>query len=276
MTRKGAKGAKAQKRALLCDFAPFATLRELFLHKQNYLFYCLIMAFPTYMYKRKFKPGDLFLILVNMIPLAGVLFRDWDPKQMFLIYCLETVIIGIFNIVKMLVVIAYEPRRKWNVNQNAQAHGLFLVLFFIVHYGFFVFVQMALFAGVSGITENGSFGTFSFIAHIPKLLNPETKIVLYTFIGMYAFQTTIDFILSGKYRLVPLNILMFSPYFRIVIQQFVVILGSFFLQFGAGKIFMIIFVFVKLAFELFLDYDRLLDKAAKMEDAERKGRAQDV
>ena len=228
------------------------------------------------MYKRKLKPGDIFLILVNLIPLAGVVFRGWDPKQMFLIYCLETVIIGLFNVIKMLVVIAYNPTRLWNIGNNARSHGLFLVFFFIIHYGFFVFIQMSLFAGVSGIAENGSFGAFSFITRLPQLLTPETKVVLYAFIGMYAFQTTMDFILSGRYKLVPLNILMFAPYLRIVIQQFVVILGSMFLQFGAGKIFMIIFVLIKLAFELFVDYDRLLDKAAKMEAAEQKGEAQDV
>ena len=39
------------------------------------------------MYKRKLEGGDWFLILANLIPLYGVLFEGWDPKQMFLIYC---------------------------------------------------------------------------------------------------------------------------------------------------------------------------------------------
>lgn len=228
------------------------------------------------MYKRKLQPGDIFLILVNLIPLAGVLFRDWDPKQMFLIYCLETVIIGGFNVIKMLVVIINSPTRQWNFGNNTKVRGLFIVLFFIVHYGFFVLIQMSIFAGVSGLAGDSSFGPFGFIGRLPHLLTPETKTVLYAFVGMYALQMTLDFILSGRYKQIRLNILMFQPYFRIVVQQFVVILGSMFLQFGAGKVFMIIFVFIKLGFELFIDYDRILDKAAKMEEAEEKGKAGDV
>jgi len=58
---------------------------------------------------------------------------------------------------------------------------------------------------------------------------------------------------------------MFEPYIRIFVQQFVVILGSMFLTFGAGKIFILIFVAAKIFFELFINYNRLLDIAEKRE-----------
>ena len=54
--------------------------------------------------------------------------------------------------------------------------------------------------------------------------------------------------------------LMFEPYIRIFIQQFTVILGSLFLSFGAGKVFIIIFAMIKIAFELFIDYAKIINE----------------
>jgi hypothetical protein len=59
--------------------------------------------------------------------------------------------------------------------------------------------------------------------------------------------------------------LMFEPYMRIFVQQFVVILGSIFLSFGAGKVFVLVFVIVKIFFELFFDFSRLLTITEKKE-----------
>ena len=65
------------------------------------------------MYKRKLEGGDWFLILANLIPLYGVLFEGWDPKQMFLVYCLETIIIGIYNVIKMMMVTLDRKKDVW-------------------------------------------------------------------------------------------------------------------------------------------------------------------
>jgi hypothetical protein len=69
--------------------------------------------------------------------------------------------------------------------------------------------------------------------------------------------------------------LMFEPYMRIFVQQFVVILGSIFLSFGGGKIFILVFVIVKIFFELFVNLNRLLVIAEKKQqlknEREKKG-----
>src|ERR1700712_4487852 len=111
------------------------------------------------MFKRRLKKGDLFLIAINLIPLIGVWFYGWDPKQMFLVYCLETVIIGGFNIFKMMIVTLDRKTDVWEYEGGSMiVRGWFFILFFIVHYGFFVFIQTSIFAGVSGFSGNGSFG----------------------------------------------------------------------------------------------------------------------
>lgn len=219
------------------------------------------------MLKRKLTNGDWFLILANLLPLFGVWFEGWDPKQMFLVYCLETIIIGGYNIIKMIIVTMDRKKDVWQNSggDKSLVRGWFFILFFIVHYGFFVFIQTAIFAGVAGISTGGSLGPLSFLTSIFSYLNIDSKTVLYVFIAMYGFRMMFDFILNRKYRQTSLGVLMFQPYLRIFIQQFVVILGSMFLAFGVGKIFMLIFVCIKLYAEVFINFDGYLEKAEKIQ-----------
>ncbi|MBA2250109.1 MAG: hypothetical protein H0W12_07940 [Chitinophagaceae bacterium] len=204
--------------------------------------------------------------MINLIPLIGVWFKGWDPRQMFLVYCLETVIIGGFNIIKMVIVTFDKKKDRWEYEGGARiVSGWFFILFFIFHYGLFVFVQTSIFAGVSGLNSAGSFGPLTFLPNILKVLNTDAKTVLLYFVIMYGLRMLFDFILNKKYQETSLGLLMFQPYLRIFIQQFVVILGSMFLQFGAGKIFMLIFVVVKIYFEIFVNFDKYLEKAAEMQ-----------
>lgn len=219
------------------------------------------------MLKRKLTPGDWLLIIANLLPLYGVWFEGWDPKQMFLVYCLETIIIGGYNVIKMIIVTLDRKRDIWEGagGNKTMITGWFFILFFIVHYGFFVFIQTGIFAGVSGLNANSDFGPLTFLSKIFSYLSLDAKMVLYIFITMYGFRMLFDFILSGKYRSSSLGLLMFQPYLRIFIQQFVVILGSMFLAFGAGKIFMLIFVAIKIYAEVFINFERYLEKAEKLQ-----------
>ena len=47
--------------------------------------------------KRKLTQGDWSLLIANLLPVAGVWFLDWNPKEVFLVYCFETIIIGFFS-----------------------------------------------------------------------------------------------------------------------------------------------------------------------------------
>lgn len=219
------------------------------------------------MLKRKLNTGDWFLILANLLPLYGVWFEGWDPRQMFIVYCLETIIIGIYNVIKMMIVTFYKKTDVWQTSGSnlTYVRGWFFILFFICHYGFFVFVQTGIFASVSNLSANEDFGSFSFLGRAFSYLTMDAKIVLYVFILMYGIRMVVEFILSGKYRQTSLGLLMFQPYLRIFIQQFVVILGSIFLAFGAGKIFMFIFVAVKIYAEVFINFDTYLNKTQKMQ-----------
>lgn len=223
------------------------------------------------MFKRKLTIPDFLLILVNLIPLYGVWFEGWDAKEIFIVYCLETVIIGIINVVKMTCITIFVRKKDvWESNGNTMQSGWFFIFFFIIHYGFFVFVQTQIFFGVSRMIPDGSM--IMNYAKIPELLGHHGKLMLLIFIAYYTVQSIFGFFSSGAYKTVSLGRQMFEPYMRIFVQQFVVILGSMFLTFGAGKIFILIFVIAKIFFELFVNFDRYLALAEKRqrEKAERE------
>lgn len=196
-----------------------------------------------------------------MIPVYGVWFEGWNAAQIFLVFCLETVIIGLFNVVKMSSVTLFvKPKDVWSTNGGiTMMSGLFFILFFIVHYGFFVFVQTQIFFSVSGlIKDNSMFGSYS---EIPRALGHDGQLVLLIFIVYYTLYNLYNFFLSGEYKTISMGKLMFQPYGRIFIQQFVVIVGSMFLTLGFNKIFILVLVIVKVGFELFINFDAFIDKA---------------
>lgn len=215
------------------------------------------------MFKRTLTISDFLLIVVNLIPLYGVWFEGWDAKQVFLVYCMETVIVGIINVIKMAcVTIFVRSTDVWeNGGSTTMQSGWLFIFFFIVHYGFFVFIQTQIFFGVTSMVPDGSM--LMRYSKIPDLLGPNGRLLLLIFIAYYTVQNVFSFFSSGAYKTISMGRLMFEPYLRIFVQQFVVILGSMFLVFGGGKIFILIFVVVKIFFELFVNLNRLLEIAEK-------------
>jgi hypothetical protein len=69
-------------------------------------------------------PSVIILVLANLLPLYGVLYWGWDLYTLMVLYWMETGIIGLFAIVEMAMA--------------ARLMALFLVPFFIVHFGGFM------------------------------------------------------------------------------------------------------------------------------------------
>ena len=214
------------------------------------------------MIKKKLTNPDLILIAANIVPIIGAWFFGWDPKQIFMVYALETVIIGIFTLLKMGVVTVVRKTDTWyNEGIKIQKSGIFFMLFFLVHYGMFVAIQTGMFIQASGIGKDFHIGFFNFFLHWPRYLGEDAYYMMAGFIISYGFAMYWNFMRSRQFRTITLPLLMFQPYIRIFIQQFTVILGSMFLAFGAGKVFIVIFAAAKIIFEVFIDYDGILKKS---------------
>lgn len=211
------------------------------------------------MFKHPLSFSNIFLILVNLVPLWGVWFRGWPAEEMFLVYCLESVIIGLFIILKLAVIgFAGKSYTPPVTKDNDQSLSPWVgIPFFMVHFGIFLFIQLSIFLSLSGIGARiGTENPFIFLFNVRRYLSENAQWTLLAFIVTYGFVTIKDFVLNGAFRTIALTKVMFEPYLRVFVQQFTVILGSLFVGFAGGKIFMLVFVIIKLLFEIVVPFNR--------------------
>ena len=111
------------------------------------------------------NPSSLVLIVVNLLPVGGVLWFDWSVLEILLLYWTESVIIGAINVLRMLasradnVLAGFRGRRgkvppAMTSNRGGRLpmprRGLkaFLVPFFIIHYGMFCYAHLTAVASI--------------------------------------------------------------------------------------------------------------------------------
>jgi hypothetical protein len=217
------------------------------------------------MIKRKLTEADWFLILINLLPVYGVWFEGWSAMEVFLVYCIETIIIGFFTLTKLGIATAIRKKDWWENNgSKTMVSGLFFMLFFLVHYGLFVGVQTSIFFGVISMHDDSApSNIIEFMLHPNKYLGSEGWLLLCAFVFGYGYENLMHFIINNDYRTKSFARIMFEPYMRIFVQQFTVILGSFVLMFNADKIFILIFAAVKILFTVLVNYEDALNKVGR-------------
>jgi hypothetical protein len=132
--------------------------------------------------------------------------------------------------------------------------GYYFILFFIAHYGFFIIIQLGLFISISQIGNLEFTDSFVLLFHLKRYLPNPTYQLLLLFIISYGIIVLKDFFIPGLYKTASLGSLMFSPYARVFVQQFCLLLGGLLFVFGLGKIFIILFVIIKIFFEIGLKF----------------------
>jgi len=208
--------------------------------------------------RKQLTRDDWIIIISNLVPVAGAWFFGWSVVEVFIVYALETIIVGLFTIIKLLAATVAKRTDTWyNQGSQQQVSGLFFIFFFIMHFGIFTAVQMSIFSGVANISLPGK-GAMHFFFHWWEYINEDIAYMLGGFIISYLARDLIPFFARKDHKTTPMMILMFQPYGRILVQQFTVILGSMFLSFNLGKVFILVFALAKIFVEIFLNFDRLL------------------
>lgn len=157
------------------------------------------------------------LVAANLVPLAGVLFFGWTVFATLLLFWLENVVVGAFNIARMLAAQPQSPA-MW-------ALKLFLIPFFVFHYGMFVTVHgvfvLTLFGGVAG----RGFPTPATFAHAIQAagIAPAAWGLALSHGVSFAF----NYIGAGQYRTAQLQALMMRPYGRVMVLHVVILVGGF-------------------------------------------------
>lgn len=195
------------------------------------------------------------LFAMNLIPIAGVYFFSWDVGTLLLLYWLETVIVGLFNIPKMLSCQGVAENSKSKMGLGGK---LFLCAFFTVHFGGFSFGHYA-FLG-------------SFFDAVPPLFELGKTLfsatgLLFATLGLlvsHLISMGINFYGKQEYKTRSPDTQMFIPYGRIVIMHVVIIIGGALVQsFGAPVLALILLVVLKIGIDLFAhgaEHQNLLQK----------------
>ncbi len=212
------------------------------------------------MKNRDIRASSVALVIANLIPLVGVLFLGWEPLTVFVIYVLESVIAGIFNVIKMLSVY-FGNKEVALLKQpgDSGVAGLGLIPFFIVHYFFFVFIQCVLFFAFANIGAD-SFSPLRLIQNFKPYVYSDSGWAAGGIVLSYAINYALNFMLNGKFARTSLSQLFFRPYKRIFIQQFVVLFGGFVFILSSAVlpkagllVFVTIFTTIKIWFDLYFE-----------------------
>lgn len=169
----------------------------------------------------------LALVSANVVPLVGVLAWDWSIGTILVLYWLENGIIGASNVVRMVT--AAGPI-------EAHLGKLFLVPFFVVHYGLFwtvhgVFVTTLFGGGLDALGAGAATGPAFGLGGVSSALLREGAGTL----GWGVLSLTLshgvslvsNYFLGGEYRRVTAAELMARPYGRVVILHLTIIFGAF-------------------------------------------------
>ncbi len=191
----------------------------------------------------RLTPSALVLVAANLVPLAGVLFFGWTVFATLLLFWVENVIVGGFNILRMLVA---QPQIgvMWAVK-------LFMIPFFTFHYGMFTTVHgvfvLSLFGG--GFAGKG-FPTAATFAHAVQ--GAGIAPAAWGLVLSHAVSFAFNYIGTREYKSALVPALMFRPYGRVMVLHVVILGGGFLVQvLGSPLIPLALLVVLKTGLDLF-------------------------
>ena len=174
-----------------------------------------------------------FLFIANLVPLVGVLFWEWKVLDIVAIYWAENLIIGFYNALRIACV--HSP----SAVLMETAEKVFVIPFFIVHYGgfcaghgVFIFTLLGGDRDLAGMKEA-----------VGLLLGP----LLWPIVGLFVshgFSFFWNFLRRGEYKETTVSKQMFAPYARIVALHIAILLGGFAVEAAGQPIFLLVILVV--------------------------------
>jgi len=183
------------------------------------------------------RPSSLVLILANLIPVIGVLLYDWSVLSILLLYWAESVVVGVLNVARMIasenvdvlrgVVAVVDRPVPEELLENLPRIGgaalkIFLIPFFVVHYGMFCFGHLT---AVVGIFGGGGISLRAGTA-LAELWQPSFWIAVVAVFASHLYSFFANFIGEGEYKRANLMLLMHRPYGRIIAMHIAIVLGA--------------------------------------------------
>ncbi len=183
------------------------------------------------------------LTVANLVPLLGVIFLYWDVGAIVLLYWTENLIVGFFNVLKMILA---------KVGSWAEVFlKLFLIPFFCFHFGAFC-------------AFHGFFIMLFFVLETPDLdaFTPTETFsdpliflqVLITALGLFvshAISFIRNYVIGKEYLSAQLGELMNRPYKRIVVIHVAIVAGGLLvMKLGSPAALLFVLIFLKIGMDI--------------------------
>jgi hypothetical protein len=213
------------------------------------------------------KTSTLSLIFSNLLVIFFAIADDISANEVLWIYWSQSVIIGIFNFIKMITLKDFSTEGFKQGNKQPlpiRATAISSAVFFLFHYGFFHFIYAAFLGGFSEFSNSES--NSSGINYI--LISAGVFFISY-------FIEFINFRKEESDELPNLGFIMFAPYARIIPMHLTIILGGFIG--AAGSIFstntnlsiIVLFIGIKTVVDLIthsIDFKKLKKQTKTVSD----------
>ena len=166
--------------------------------------------------------STIALVLANLVPLIGVLALGWKVFPLIFLYWLENVVIGGFNVLKMLLA---DPDRP-----NEWLAKLGMIPVFCLQFGIYTLMLGAVVFIVFG--DGAVTAPFTSPMPTPALVLATVRATGtgWTFIALmlsHGVSFVMDYLMGGEYRHAELRQLLSQPYERVVILQLAVMVGAY-------------------------------------------------
>jgi hypothetical protein len=204
----------------------------------------------------------LVLIIANLLPLFGVIFAHWNAFDLVWLFWFENVIIGFFNILKMLTVGMFgnppgedgRPTVAGTKSRRSTMVGMtVMAVFFTLHYGGFSFGHgsfvVAFMAKDSGMHDFSLYDLY--VSNVQVAIRNGLGVAMLVLFVSHGFSFVANFLFKREYSAVDFVNLMVGPYARVVILHVAIVFGGFFaMALGSPWVLLLLLIFFKIALDL--------------------------
>lgn len=180
---------------------------------------------PGYWGRALTQPLVLVGLLVDLLPIYGVLAWGWTAVPLVLLYWMENIVAGVMTIPRLIV-----------SGASYGAMGLFagfvLSAFFVFHYGLFCMVHGTFLMGFAAFSlgpEAMSTAPMMDIVGMFEFSLNSGLHVAWMLYAIVAFQVVVffwEFVIKGEWKTTNPMAEMFAPYGRIIVLHFALFVGA--------------------------------------------------
>jgi hypothetical protein len=179
-------------------------------------------------------------VLLNLVPIAGVVFWNWSAFALIFLYWLENVVVGLRTAAGIVGAAA--------LNRRSVAASAGVAAFFCVHYGMFCFVHGIFVVSLFG----GSSASFDLPQVVAALFSEQTGLAAgFAAIVIWQSVQLLLFLAGGDAREKTPFELMAAPYPRMVILHMTIIFsGMLVLMMNEPMAGLVLLTLIKMGFDV--------------------------